>query len=188
MKYLIVGLGNPGLEYENTRHNVGFKVLDGFLNDDISFESCKYGSRLDISFKSRKLILLKPNTFMNLSGKAVQYWMTKEKLNLNNLLVVTDDIALTYGAIRLRPKGSDGGHNGLKDINKILSSNNYPRLRIGVGSDFEKGRQADYVLGNWSSEQEKDLNSLISSATGAIKSFCTIGIDYTMNNLNRNKL
>lgn len=188
MKYLIVGLGNPGLEYENTRHNVGFKVLDGFLNDDISFESCKYGSRLDISFKSRKLILLKPNTFMNLSGKAVQYWMTKEKLNLNNLLVVADDIALTYGAIRLRPKGSDGGHNGLKDINQILSSNNYPRLRIGVGSDFEKGRQADYVLGNWSSEQEKDLNSLISSATEAIKSFCTIGIDYTMNNLNRNKL
>ena len=188
MKYLIVGLGNPGAEYENTRHNIGFKILDGFLNKDDSFESCKHGSRLDFSFKSRKIILLKPNTFMNLSGKAVKYWMMKEKVNLDNLLIVTDDIALPFGAVRLRPKGSDGGHNGLKDINQVLSYNNYPRLRIGVGSDFERGRQVDYVLGNWSEDQRKDLNSLIYDSTQVIKSFCSIGIEFTMNNLNRNNL
>jgi PTH1 family peptidyl-tRNA hydrolase len=188
MKYLIVGLGNPGAEYENTRHNIGFKILDGFLNKNNSFESCKHGSRLDFSFKSRKIILLKPNTFMNLSGKAVKYWMMKEKVNLDNLLIVTDDIALPFGAVRLRPKGSDGGHNGLKDINQVLSNNNYPRLRIGVGSDFERGRQVDYVLGNWSEDQCKDLNSLIYDSTQVIKSFCSIGIEFTMNNLNRNKL
>ena len=188
MKYLIVGLGNPGAEYENTRHNIGFKILDGLLNKDDSFESCKYGSRLDFSFKSRKIILLKPNTFMNLSGKAVKYWMIKEKVNLDNLLIVTDDIALPFGAVRLRPKGSDGGHNGLKDINQVLSNNNYPRLRIGVGSDFERGRQVDYVLGNWSQEQDNNLNSLINDSIQVIKSFCSIGIEYTMTNLNRNKL
>lgn len=188
MKYLIVGLGNPGYEYENTRHNIGFKILDGFLNKDDRFETCKYGSRLDFSFKSRKIILLKPNTFMNLSGKAIKYWMLKEKVNIDNLLIVTDDIALPFGAVRLRPKGSDGGHNGLKDINHILSNNNYPRLRIGVGNDFERGRQVDYVLGNWSEEQTKDLNSLINDCMQVIKSFCSIGIQYTMNNLNRNKL
>ena len=188
MKYLIVGLGNPGAEYENTRHNIGFKILDGFLNKDDSFEARKHGSRLDFSFKSRKIILLKPNTFMNLSGKAVKYWMIKEKVNLDNLLIVTDDIALPFGAVRLRPKGSDGGHNGLKDINQVLSNNNYPRLRIGVGCDFERGRQVDYVLGNWSEDQAKDLNSLINDSVKVIKSFCSIGIEYTMNNLNRNKL
>jgi PTH1 family peptidyl-tRNA hydrolase len=188
MKYLIVGLGNPGAEYENTRHNIGFKILDGFLNKDDSFESCKHGSRLDFSFKSRKIILLKPNTFMNLSGKAVRYWMIKEKVNLDNLLIVTDDIALPFGAVRLRPKGSDGGHNGLKGINEVLLNNNYPRLRIGVGRDFERGRQVDYVFGNWSEDQRKDLNSLIYDSVKVIKSFCSIGIEYTMNNLNRNKL
>ena len=188
MKYLIVGLGNPGFEYKNTRHNIGFKVLEGFLNQEDHFEVCKYGSRLDISFKSRNIILLKPNTFMNLSGKAVKYWMIKEKVNADNLLIVTDDIALPFGALRLRSKGSDGGHNGLKNINQVLSNNNYPRLRIGVGSDFERGRQVDYVLGNWSQEQNNDLNSLVNDSIQVIKSFCSIGIEYTMNNLNRNKL
>ena len=188
-KFLIVGLGNIGDQYQNTRHNIGFSILDHIASiNECLWESKKLANYTVLKKKGRQFILIKPTTFMNRSGKAVRYWALKENIPLENILILTDEIHLPFGTLRIKAKGSPAGHNGLKDINHILSSNNYPRLRIGVGSDFEKGRQADYVLGNWSSEQEKDLNSLISSATEAIKSFCTIGIDYTMNNLNRNKL
>lgn len=187
MKYLIVGLGNPGGEYENTRHNIGFKVLNGLLNNDDKFSNCKYGSLFELNYKSRKLLLLKPDTFMNLSGKAVNYWLQKEKIAIENLLVVTDDLSLNFSSLRLRSKGSDGGHNGLKNINDLLQTNSYPRLRIGIGNEFSKGRQTDYVLGNWSESESSGLQQLINDSCEVIKSFCSIGIDYTMSNLNRNK-
>src|SRR5690606_27967763 len=154
-KYLIVGLGNIGSEYENTRHNIGFKVLDHFANkEELTFESSKLGAITNYKFKGRTFVLLKPSTYMNLSGKAVRYWMTKEKIPLENVLIITDDINLVFGTIRLKTKGSDGGHNGLKDIQLQLGTQQYARFRFGIGADFSKGRQIEYVLGQWNPEEE----------------------------------
>ena len=185
MKYLIVGLGNPGEKYENTRHNIGFKILDALAKaSSISFEPDRLADVATLKFKGRTLILVKPTTFMNLSGKAVNYWMQKEKISSDKLMVLTDDLALPFGKIRIKGKGSDGGHNGLKDIQAVLNSSKYPRLRFGVGSDFHKGQQVDYVLGEWSEEENKTLQERINLAADAIKAFTTIGIDQTMNQFN----
>lgn len=184
-KYLIVGLGNIGSEYENTRHNIGFKVLDHLAKKkDLNFESNKLGAITHYKFKGRTLILLKPNTYMNLSGKAVRYWMTKEKIPLENLLIITDDINLNFGAIRLKTKGSDGGHNGLKDIQLQLGTQQYARFRFGIGADFAKGRQIEYVLGKWSPEEESKLEERMERAVELINSFATAGVQITMNTFN----
>ena len=185
MKYLIIGLGNPGAEYENTRHNIGFKVLDALVRaSNTSFRAERYATVAEFRYKGRKLILVKPNTFMNLSGKAVNYWMQKEKINKDNLLIITDDIALTSGELRMRAKGSDGGHNGLKDINETLGITTYARLRFGIGNNFSRGNQAQYVLSDWDKDKEKQLEISIEKATSMIKAFCTIGIDRTMSMYN----
>ena len=185
MKYLIIGLGNPGDKYKNTRHNIGFKILDALVDaSNICFEPDRLADRAVLKFKGRMLILIKPSTFMNLSGKAVNYWIQKEKIDTNNLLVITDDIALPFGKIRIKPKGSDGGHNGLKDIQLVLNSNKYNRLRFGVGSEFNPGNQVNYVLGEWSKEEEKALEERTETIGNAIKSFVTIGLDRTMNEFN----
>lgn len=184
-KYLIVGLGNIGSEYENTRHNIGFKVLDHLAKKkDLNFESNKLGAITHYKFKGRTLILLKPNTYMNLSGKAVRYWMTKEKIPLENLLIITDDINLNFGTIRLKTKGSDGGHNGLKDIQLQLGTQQYARFRFGIGADFAKGRQIEYVLGEWSPEEESKLEERMERAVELINSFATAGVQNTMNTFN----
>ena len=155
MKFLIVGLGNPGFEYENTRHNIGFKVLDALAElSNTSFKEERHAKVTVVKNKGRSFYLVKPTTFMNLSGKAVNYWLQQYKIDYKNLLVITDDIALPFGALRLRGKGSDGGHNGLKDIQAVLGRSDYARLKFGVGNDFARGRQADYVLSEWSSEEE----------------------------------
>ncbi len=182
MKYLIIGLGNPGAEYANTRHNIGFKILDALAEaSSIVFRSERLAQKAELKFKGRKLILIKPTTYMNLSGKAVNYWLQKEKITIENLFVLVDDIALPFGTIRIKQKGSDGGHNGLADIAATLQTANYNRLRFGVGSDFGKGRQVDYVLGNWDENEEKYLPKRITKAIGAIKNFATVGIARTMN-------
>lgn len=186
MKYLIVGLGNIGEKYDNTRHNIGFNVLDSFAEESSAvFETLRYGDVAKAKHKGRTLILLKPSTYMNLSGNAVAYWMQKEKINLENLFVITDDLALPYGKLRLKGKGSDGGHNGLKNINEVLKTQNYARLRFGIGNTFSKGRQVDYVLGKWSEEELKTLDKHIDFAKDYIKSYSTIGIERTMNFLNK---
>ena len=185
MKYLIVGLGNPGSEYEETRHNIGFKVVDALAKElGDSFTLNKAAFRAEVKLKGRTLILIKPITYMNLSGKAVNYWLQTEKIALENLVVITDDIALPFGKLRMKGKGSDGGHNGLKDIQASLNTQEYTRLRFGVGSDFSKGRQADYVLGKWTKEENLDLPVRIDVATEFIKSFTTIGLAMTMTNWN----
>ena len=185
MKYLIVGLGNPGDKYKNTRHNIGFTILDALANaSNICFEPDRLADKATLKFKGRTLILIKPTTFMNLSGKAVNYWLQKEKINLNNLLVLTDDIALPFGKIRIKSKGSDGGHNGLKDIQSVLNTNKYPRLRFGVGSEFNPGSQVNYVLGDWSEEEQEQLQERTETIGNAIKAFATIGLDRTMNQFN----
>jgi PTH1 family peptidyl-tRNA hydrolase len=184
-KFLIVGLGNIGPKYHNTRHNVGFKVVD-FLaeKEGVSFTTDKLGDIASFRFKGRTFILLKPSTYMNLSGKAVNYWLTKEKIPLENLLVVTDDLNLNFGAIRIKTKGSDGGHNGLKDIQLQLNTSTYNRFRFGISDEFSKGRQVDYVLGEWSLEEEKNLPERLEKAAEIIKSFGTAGIKNTMNTFN----
>ena len=185
MKFLVTGLGNPGFDYVNTRHNIGFKVLDSIaesMNKD--FEICRHGLISKIKYKGKILILLKPNTFMNLSGKAVKYWLDKEKILSQNFLIVTDDLALNFGKLRLRAKGSHAGHNGLKNISETLGNNIFPRLRFGIGNDFPKGYQTDYVLGEWDTNQLESIDENIEKAKKIIFSFCTIGIDMTMNNLN----
>jgi PTH1 family peptidyl-tRNA hydrolase len=185
MKYLIVGLGNPGEKYEETRHNIGFKVLDIFVRQQNGkFSSDKLADVAEVKFKGRTIICVKPTTFMNLSGKAVNYWLQAEKIPISNLLVITDDIALPFGKLRLKGKGSDGGHNGLKDIQATLNTTDYARLRFGVGNDFSKGRQADYVLGQWTKEEFLSLPERISIATEFIKSFATQGLELTMTNWN----
>lgn len=185
MKYLIAGLGNIGLEYQDTRHNIGFKVLDFLIGgSSISFESGRYASVANYKFKGRTLVLIQPTTYMNLSGKAISYWLQKEKIPLENLLVVTDDIALPFGTLRLRAKGSDGGHNGLKHIIETLGSQQFARLRFGVGNDFAKGKQVDYVLAPWESEEQESLNERIKTSCEIIKSFTTIGLNRTMSNYN----
>lgn len=185
MKYLIVGLGNPGEKYAETRHNIGFKVVEAFAKEQGgSFSVGKQAEVSEVKFKGRTVMLIKPTTYMNLSGKAVNYWMQAEKIVRENILVITDDIALPFGKLRMKGKGSDGGHNGLKDIQATLNSQEYARLRFGVGSDFHKGRQADYVLGEWSAEEKMALDERISIATEFIKGFTTIGLSMTMTNWN----
>ena len=186
MKYLIIGLGNPGEKYENSRHNIGFKVLDRIaILSNISFSADKLADVSVLKHKGRQIVLLKPNTFMNLSGKAVNYWMQKEKVSADNILVVSDDISLPFSTLRLRSKGSDGGHNGLKDIIEVLQSTSFPRIKFGIGSEFNKGRQSDYVLGNWSDEETNLLEEKMDLAVKIILSFTTIGINRTMNDFNR---
>ena len=184
-KFLIVGLGNIGEKYANTRHNIGFKVLDALVKkEDLTFETQKLGDLSTYKFKGRTFILLKPSTYMNLSGKAVQYWLTKEKVPLENLLVITDDLNLPFGNIRVKTKGSDGGHNGLKDIQNTLQSTKYNRFRFGISDEFSKGRQVDYVLGEWTDEENEKLSERLEIAIEIIKSFGLAGINNTMNTFN----
>lgn len=181
MKYLIVGLGNIGPDYENTRHNIGFLILDAFSQaSNIFFTLDRHALVAEYKFKGRSLILIKPTTFMNLSGKAVNYWMQKEKIPAENILVITDDLALPFGTLRLKPKGSDGGHNGLKSIQETIGNSDYPRLRFGIGSNFSKGRQVDFVLSEWTDEEKKLLPERIGIAKEIILSFTTLGIQKTM--------
>ncbi len=185
MKYLIVGLGNPGSKYADTRHNIGFDVLDALIKDsESSFETARYADRAEIKFKGRKLVLIKPNTFMNLSGKAVHFWLQKEKIPMSKLLVISDDLALPFGTLRLKGKGSAGGHNGLKDIEAVLKTGIYSRLRFGIGSDYARGKQADFVLGPWSLEEQNDLSERIIQSTKFVLSFVTMGLNMTMSALN----
>ena len=185
MKYLIIGLGNLGDEYENTRHNIGFKVLDKLASlSNISFSTDRHAHICKIMFKGRKLILVKPSTFMNLSGKAVKYWMQQTKVKQENILVITDDISLPFGLLRLRKKGSDGGHNGLNDIQEVLGNSSYPRLRFGVGNDFPRGRQADYVLSSFTDSDCQTMDERIEMAIKMVQGFTTNGIDRTMSDLN----
>jgi PTH1 family peptidyl-tRNA hydrolase len=185
MKYLIVGLGNPGSKYADTRHNIGFDVLDALIKDsESSFETARYADVAEIKLKGRKLVLIKPNTFMNLSGKAVHFWLQKEKIPMSNLLVISDDLALPFGTLRLKGKGSAGGHNGLKDIEAVLKTGIYSRLRFGIGSDYARGKQADFVLGPWSLEEQNDLSERINQSTKFVLSFVTMGLNMTMSALN----
>jgi len=184
-KFLIVGLGNIGDEYAETRHNIGFKVLDALAqNEEFSFERKKLGDVGGFKIKGRTVYCLKPSTYMNRSGKALKYWMEKEKIPLANVLVITDDINLAFGTIRLKTKGSDGGHNGLKDIQTILQTATYNRLRFGVGADFGKGRQVEYVLGKWSQDEIDSLKERLSKTAETIKSFVLAGVSITMNQFN----
>jgi PTH1 family peptidyl-tRNA hydrolase len=184
-KFLIVGLGNIGDKYLNTRHNIGFKIIDEVADEyNVTFETEKLGDVATFRFKGRAFILLKPSTFMNLSGKAVKYWMDKEKIAVDNLLVVTDDLNIDFGTIRIKAKGSDGGHNGLKDIQEKLGTNTYPRFRFGVGSDYSKGRQVDYVLGEWNKEETSFLIERLPMSAKIITSFGTAGLANTMNTFN----
>lgn len=185
MKYLFVGLGNPGAKYENTRHNIGFKVMDALAKElDGTFVLQKVAEKAEVKFKGRTLILIKPTTYMNLSGKAVNYYLQQEKIPKENLVVVTDDLSLPFGKLRMKGKGSDGGHNGLKDIQAVLNTTEYCRLRFGVGNDFHKGQQSDYVLGNWTADESNDLDERIKVSTEFLKSFATIGLQLTMTNWN----
>ena len=184
-KYLIVGLGNIGAEYAETRHNIGFKVLDELAKtEDLTFQTQKLGDLTTYKLKGRTFILLKPNTYMNLSGKAVLYWLTKEKIPLENLLVITDDLNLAFGSIRVKTKGSDGGHNGLKDIQQKLNTTKYNRFRFGISDAFTKGRQVDYVLGEWTPEETNLLKERLDQSVKIIKSFGLAGINNTMNTFN----
>lgn len=189
MKYLIVGLGNPGAEYADTRHNVGFQVLDHMVKgkEGAEFHSSRYGDVAEYRYKGRKAILLKPSTYMNLSGKAVRYWMQEEKISLENVLVITDDLALPFETLRLRGKGSDGGHNGLKDINLILNTNNYARLRFGIGDTFSRGKQVDYVLGKWEAQEEEAMPDLLDRCVKITQSYMGAGLNRTMNDFNKRK-
>ena len=186
MKYLIVGLGNIGEGYADTRHNIGFMALDAMaLASNAFFTDKRYGSVCSVKYKGRESILLKPSTYMNLSGNAVRYWMKKEKVPVENLLVIVDDIALPLGSIRLRPKGSDGGHNGLAHISIILATNEYARIRIGIGNSFRKGSQVSYVLGTWDRDEKKYLEERIAIVVEMIRSFVTIGTELTMTAFNK---
>jgi PTH1 family peptidyl-tRNA hydrolase len=184
-KFLIVGLGNIGAEYVNTRHNIGFKVLNFIANKEgASFNDLKLGSVAEIKIKGKTFILLKPNTFMNLSGKAVKFWMEKEKISLDRVLVITDDLNLSFGTIRIRSKGSDGGHNGLKNITLVLNTQEYARFRFGISDEFKKGKQVDYVLGNWDDEEKTKLPERLEIASEIIKSFGLAGLEITMTSYN----
>lgn len=184
-KFLIVGLGNIGADYVNTRHNIGFKIVDFFAKKEgINFETVKLGSLAEYKFKGRTFLLLKPNTYMNLSGKAVKYWMDKENIPLENILVITDDLNLSFGTIRIKPKGSDGGHNGLKSIHSVLNTTNYARFRFGISDEFKKGKQVDYVLGDWDEDEKTSLPERLEQACDIIKSFGTAGLENTMTSFN----
>ena len=184
-KFLIVGLGNIGAEYVNTRHNIGFKVLD-FLarKESLDFKTVKLGSLAEYKLKGRTLLLLKPNTYMNLSGKAVQYWMQKEKIEKDNVLIITDDLNLSFGTIRIKPKGSDGGHNGLKSIQQTLNTSDYPRFSFGISDEFKKGKQVDYVLGEWDEIEKGKLPERLEIASEAVASFALGGLENTMTTYN----
>ena len=185
MKYLIVGLGNIGNQYKDTRHNIGFTILDALARtSNVVFEDKRYGFISRITFRGRTYVLLKPSTYVNLSGRAVHYWLKKEKVPLEKLLIVVDDLALSFGTLRLRKKGGDGGHNGLAHINQIIGTGNYARLRFGIGNDFYPGNQVDYVLGDWDKEEVNLLPEKIKKAGEIIKSFGFLGIDQTMNLFN----
>lgn len=184
-KFLIVGLGNIGAEYVNTRHNIGFKILDHLARTEaLTFQTVRLGDLAEYKFKGRTYLLLKPNTYMNLSGKAVQYWLEKEKIPLENLLVITDDLNLPFGSIRIRTKGSDGGHNGLKNIQQILNTQEYARFRFGISDAFKKGQQVNYVLGEWSEEENQLLPERLQLGAEIIRSFGTAGISNTMTTFN----
>ncbi len=184
-KFLIVGLGNIGSEYINTRHNIGFKVLDFFAqNENINFETLKLGAVAQHKIKGKQVFLLKPNTYMNLSGKAVQYWMEKENIKKENILMITDDLNLSFGSIRIRSKGSDGGHNGLKSINFSLNTNEYPRFRFGISDEFKKGKQVDYVLGEWNDFEKEKLKERLEISSLIITSFVSAGLENTMTTFN----
>jgi len=184
-KFLIVGLGNIGAEYVNTRHNIGFKVLDFIANKEgASFDNLKLGAVAEIKIKGKTFLLLKPNTYMNLSGKAVQYWMYKEKISLDRVLIITDDLNLSFGTIRIRSKGSDGGHNGLKNITQVLNTQEYARFRFGISDAFKKGKQVDYVLGNWDDDEKTKLPERLEVASEIIKSFGLAGLEITMTSYN----
>jgi len=186
MKYLVVGLGNIGEGYKDTRHNIGFTVLDAMAAaSNIFFTDKRYGSVCSLKYKGRELILLKPSTYMNLSGNAVSYWLKKENIPLENMLVIVDDLALPQGSIRMRHKGSDGGHNGLAHISSTLGTSEYPRIRIGIGSNFHKGSQVDYVLGTWTREEKEMMAERITIVTEMIKSFAFRGVELTMTAFNK---
>ncbi len=186
MKYLIVGLGNIGEEYRNTRHNIGFIVVDALAKaSNATFTDGRYGATTTLSVKGRQLLLLKPSTYMNLSGNAVRYWMQKENIPLENVLIVVDDLALPFGALRLKGKGSDAGHNGLKHIAATLGTQNYARLRFGIGNDFPRGTQINFVLGEFTEEDKQTMDERVKLAGDIVKSFCLAGINITMNQYNK---
>ncbi|MBP6230529.1 MAG: aminoacyl-tRNA hydrolase [Paludibacteraceae bacterium] len=185
MKYLLVGLGNIGLEYQDTRHNIGFTVLDALAKaSNIFFTEKRYGAVCEIKLKNKTMILLKPSTFMNLSGNAVRYWMKEEKIPIDQVLIIVDDVALPFGVLRLKSKGSDAGHNGLKNIQEILGTDQYPRLKFGIGNNYLKGQQIQYVLGKWTAKEAKDLTPRINIAIEFVRSFVLAGIQITMNQFN----
>ena len=185
MKYLIVGLGNIGEDYAGTRHNIGFDILDALAKASSSFFSPdRLGDIASFKAKGKTFILLKPSTYMNLSGKAVNYWLQKEKIDLSRCLIVTDDLSLPFGTLRMRGKGSDGGHNGLKNINEILGTSNYARLRFGIGAEFSQGRQVDYVLSPWGDDEKLKLPERLEKSGEMITSFGLIGLERTMNFFN----
>lgn len=190
MKFLIAGLGNIGDEYAATRHNAGFDVADALAaslsseSAPVKFEVSRYASVAEAKFRGKSLFIIKPSTYMNLSGNAVHYWMQKENIAQKNVLVVTDDLALPFGTLRLRSKGSDGGHNGLKHISEVFGNANFSRIRFGIGSEFQKGKQVDYVLGKWSTEEKLRLPELLNKSVEIIKSYIVAGVDLTMTNFN----
>lgn len=184
-KFLIVGLGNIGDEYTDTRHNIGFSILDYLAKEyDLKFKSDRLADVAELKYKGKQLVLIKPTTYMNLSGKALNYWLQAEKIPIENCLVLVDELALPFGKIRIGPKGSDGGHNGLKNIQEILNTTNYPRMRFGISSEFNKGAQVNYVLGKWGEEERKTLNDRIKIAADAVKAFAFIGLARCMNEFN----
>lgn len=187
MKYLIVGLGNIGEEYRNTRHNVGFRMIDAFAQSVQApdFESDRYASISQVSYRGRQLLLIKPSTYMNLSGKAVRYWMQKEKIPVENILILVDDISLPFGTLRLKGKGSAGGHNGLKNIQESIGCEAYARLRFGVGNNFSKGQQIDFVLGEWTSDEKNAMLQIIERAVSSIQMFLSVGIEKAMTTTNQ---
>lgn len=185
MPFLIVGLGNPGPEYRDTRHNIGFRIVTKLVEDsNASFSSARYADVARFRLKNQQVVAIKPTTYMNLSGNAVRYWMDKEHIPLENILIVVDDLALPFGAIRIKNSGSDAGHNGLKDIAAKLGTQNYPRLRFGIGSEFSRGHQVDYVLGAFTLDERQQLPVRINMAVDAIKDFVLAGIDHAMCNFN----
>ena len=185
MNYLIVGLGNIGVEYANTRHNIGFMVLDAWAQaSNIVFESGRYGSTTTISFKGRKFTLLKPSTYMNLSGKAVRYWMNELKIQPENLLVISDDLNIPFGTLRLRKNGSAGGHNGLTNISELLGTQDYARIRVGIGNEFGRGQQVGYVLGEFNEDERKEIPEICKRVIDGVKAWATVGADRAMNVVN----
>jgi len=185
MKYLVVGLGNKGEEYKETRHNIGFKIAEKVANSlDVKFQDKNFGKIAEGKYKGRKIFILKPDTYMNLSGNAVEYWLKKESISVENLLIITDDLALNFGTLRMKPKGSNGGHNGLRNIENILETSIYPRLRFGISANFNTGRQVDYVLSKWSDEEIELLDERIEIFSKAVLSFVFSGLQNTMNNFN----